>query len=64
MFFFQWFAVKFPSVGIYFDTVRECYEAYVIYSFMSYLLNYLTREYELAGTLGIKPQVMSVNNIL
>nr|CAB3267062.1 transmembrane protein 184C-like [Phallusia mammillata] len=52
----SWFAVKFPDLAIYFDTVRECYEAYVIYSFMSYLLNYLTREYELAGTLGSKPQ--------
>nr|XP_002127885.1 transmembrane protein 184C-like [Ciona intestinalis] len=51
-----WFAIKFPKLAIYFDTVRECYEAYVIYSFMVYLLNYLTREYELAGTLGNKPQ--------
>ncbi|XP_076812932.1 transmembrane protein 184C-like [Clavelina lepadiformis] len=52
----SWFAIKFPNAAIYFDTVRECYEAYVIYNFMAYLLNYLTREYELAGTLGSKPQ--------
>ena len=29
----------------------------MIYNFMAYLLNYLTREYELAGTLGSKVQV-------
>uniref|UniRef100_H2Z6Q8 Transmembrane protein 184C n=1 Tax=Ciona savignyi TaxID=51511 RepID=H2Z6Q8_CIOSA len=52
----KWFAIKFPKAAIYLDTIRECYEAYVIYSFMAYLLNYLTREYELAGTLGNKPQ--------
>lgn len=37
----QWLALRFPDAAIYLDTMRECYEAYVIYSFMSYLLAYL-----------------------
>ncbi|XP_060070222.1 transmembrane protein 184C-like [Ylistrum balloti] len=40
-----WFALRFPSAAIYLDTVRECYEAYVIYNFMAYLLNYLWEEH-------------------
>ncbi|XP_056011831.1 transmembrane protein 184C-like isoform X2 [Ostrea edulis] len=38
---YQWFALRFPEAAIYLDTARECYEAYVIYNFMAYLLNYL-----------------------
>ena len=30
---------------IYMDTIRECYEAFVIYSFFMYLLRYLHDEY-------------------
>lgn len=30
---------------IYADTIRECYEAFVIYSFFMYLLRYLHDEY-------------------
>ncbi|XP_067663082.1 transmembrane protein 184C-like [Haliotis asinina] len=40
-----WFALRFPSAAIYLDTVRECYEAYVIYNFMRYLMNYLHQEH-------------------
>jgi len=53
----SWFAVKFPPAAIYLDTFRECYEAYVIYNFMAYILNYLTQKYELGGTIRSKPQV-------
>lgn len=42
---FQWIALKYPSIAIYFDTCRECYEAYVIYNFMTFLLNYLENQY-------------------
>nr|XP_039251089.1 transmembrane protein 184C-like [Styela clava] len=52
----SWVAIIYPPSAIYLDTLRECYEAYVVYNFMAYLLNYLTREYELAGTLGAKSQ--------
>uniref|UniRef100_A0A8C7CRN9 Transmembrane protein 184C n=1 Tax=Oncorhynchus kisutch TaxID=8019 RepID=A0A8C7CRN9_ONCKI len=33
------------SIAIYVDTCRECYEAYVIYNFMIFLLNYLGNQY-------------------
>lgn len=29
----SWIALKYPSIAIYVDTCRECYEAYVIYNF-------------------------------
>ncbi|XP_077333129.1 transmembrane protein 184C [Lithobates pipiens] len=38
----SWVALKYPDIAIYVDTCRECYEAYVIYNFMIFLLNYLT----------------------
>uniref|UniRef100_A0AAX7U6A5 Transmembrane protein 184C n=1 Tax=Astatotilapia calliptera TaxID=8154 RepID=A0AAX7U6A5_ASTCA len=41
----SWIALKYPSIAIYFDTCRECYEAYVIYNFMTFLLNYLENQY-------------------
>ncbi|XP_076446128.1 transmembrane protein 184C-like [Babylonia areolata] len=40
-----WFALRLPSVAIYLDTLRECYEAYVIYNFLRYLLNFLYQEH-------------------
>lgn len=39
------------------DSIRECYEAYVIYNFMKYLLNYLNLEMDLERTLEYKPPV-------
>ncbi|KAK1791183.1 hypothetical protein P4O66_013146 [Electrophorus voltai] len=41
----SWIALKYPSIAIYVDTCRECYEAYVIYNFMIFLLNYLGKQY-------------------
>ncbi len=43
--FSQWIALKYPGIAIYVDTCRECYEAYVIYNFMTFLLNYLENQY-------------------
>lgn len=37
----SWIALRWPHSAIYMDTVRECYEAYVIYSFYQLLLQYL-----------------------
>lgn len=49
--------MRFKDVTIYLDTLRECYEAYVIYSFMSYLLNFLHSEFsDLEGHVTQKPQ--------
>lgn len=45
-FLFQWLALRFPKAAIYLDSVRECYEALVILSFLAYLLSYLYAEYE------------------
>jgi hypothetical protein len=36
-----WLALRFKDSTIYFDTVRECYEAYVIYNFYTYCTVYL-----------------------
>ncbi|TGZ60757.1 hypothetical protein CRM22_008359 [Opisthorchis felineus] len=53
-----WFALKFPSSAIYFDTLRECYEAYVIYNFLAFLLNYLRHEHpDFIYVIEQKPQV-------
>ncbi|XP_064781978.1 transmembrane protein 184C-like [Oncorhynchus masou masou] len=41
----SWIALKYPRIAIYVDTCRECYEAYVIYNFMIFLLNYLRNQY-------------------
>uniref|UniRef100_A0A673W6U6 Transmembrane protein 184C n=1 Tax=Salmo trutta TaxID=8032 RepID=A0A673W6U6_SALTR len=41
----QWIALRYPSIAIYVDTCRECYEAYVIYNFLIFLLNYLSNQY-------------------
>ncbi|XP_068135380.1 transmembrane protein 184C [Hyperolius riggenbachi] len=38
----SWVALKYPDIAIYVDTCRECYEAYVIYNFMIFLLNFLS----------------------
>ena len=43
----QFIALRIPTAAIYVDTLRECYEAYVIYNFLRYLLNYLESEYDL-----------------
>ena len=36
-----WLALRFKDQTIYFDTIRECYEAYVIYNFYTYCTVYL-----------------------
>ncbi|KAM7419455.1 hypothetical protein PAMA_016529 [Pampus argenteus] len=53
----SWIALKYPSIAIYVDTCRECYEAFVIYNFMTFLLNYLENQYpNLVMILEIKEQ--------
>lgn len=37
----SWIVLKFPQTAIYLDTIRECYEAFVIYNFMMYLITFL-----------------------
>ncbi|CAH8853783.1 unnamed protein product [Trichobilharzia szidati] len=53
-----WMALIFPKYAIYFDTLRECYEAYVVYNFLAFLLNYLKSQYpDLGHVVKQKPQV-------
>ena len=47
--------MQFPATAIYMDTLRECYEAFVIYSFMKYLLNFLFREMDIETVIECKP---------
>lgn len=55
-----WIGLEFPEQSIYVDSLRECYEAYVIYNFMKYLLNYLNEDQDLEATLEDKPQVYHI----
>lgn len=50
----------YPDVAIYLDSLRECYEAYVIYNFMKYLKNYLSTDMNLELVLEGKPQVYHI----
>ncbi|KAK0144928.1 Transmembrane protein 184C [Merluccius polli] len=53
----SWIALKYPGIAIYVDTCRECYEAFVIYNFMIFLLNYLGNQYpNLALMLEVQEQ--------
>lgn len=50
-----WLGMKFPKSAIYLDTLRECYEAFIIYSFMKYLLNFLYRDTDSDLLIQCKP---------
>lgn len=52
-----WVAMTIPVLGVYLDIMRECYEAFVIYSFMKYLLNYLHYDTSLQNYIDFKPGV-------
>ncbi|XP_039952721.1 transmembrane protein 184C isoform X3 [Bactrocera neohumeralis] len=52
-----WIGLFFPKHSVYVDSLRECYEAYVIYNFMVYLLHYLNLGMDLEATMQYKPQV-------
>ena len=54
---FQFIALTFQESAIYLDTIRECYEAYVLYNFLCYLCNFLTSEYDLVAELEARPTV-------
>ncbi|XP_071950957.1 transmembrane protein 184C-like [Antedon mediterranea] len=53
----SWMALYFPSSSIYLDTIREVYQAYVIYNFMFYLLKFLNKEYDMAEQMENKVQI-------
>ncbi|KAF7274176.1 hypothetical protein GWI33_013148 [Rhynchophorus ferrugineus] len=55
-----WLGLTYPKASVYVDSARECYEAYVIYNFMKFLLNYLNAEMDLEASLELKPQVKHI----
>ncbi|KAJ8973432.1 hypothetical protein NQ317_016715, partial [Molorchus minor] len=55
-----WLGLIYPKESVYVDSLRECYEAYVIYNFMKFLLNYLNMEMDLEASLELKPQVKHI----
>ncbi len=58
VYFLQWFSLLHPDNTLFLDSFRECYEAYVIYSFMMFLSNYLRERYgDIEDTISNKPQV-------
>lgn len=56
----QWFGLIYPEHSFYLNSVRECYEAYVIYNFMVYLLNFLNLEMDLEASIRQKAPVKHV----
>lgn len=58
--YFQWIGLIYPKDNVYVDSIRECYEAYVIYNFMKFLLNYLNMEMNLEASLELKDQVKHI----
>lgn len=56
----QWMALTYQASAVYLDTIRECYEAYVLYNFLCYLCNFLTSEYNLVEELETRPAVTHI----
>ncbi|XP_037075605.1 transmembrane protein 184C-like [Pollicipes pollicipes] len=55
-----WMGLTFPHYTIYFDLGRECYEAYVIYNFMMYLLITLNEHMDLESVLATRPDLAHI----
>ncbi|XP_022086380.1 transmembrane protein 184B-like, partial [Acanthaster planci] len=53
----SWFALRFPASNIYLDTLREFYQAYVIYNFVLYLLAFFEEVPNFDNRLTMKPQI-------
>lgn len=50
-FFLQWLSLVLPTFSIYMDSIRECYEAYVIYNFMMFVMEALCMEMDLLAVM-------------
>lgn len=53
----SWIALVLPSTSVYLDVCRETYEAFVVYSFMRYLFNYLHYDLNIQQTVDFKPGI-------
>ena len=59
--FTSWLGLTYPQVALYFDFLRECYEAFVIYCFFQLLVQALGGEEKLAYRLaGKDPQLHQI----
>ncbi|XP_071846743.1 uncharacterized protein [Apostichopus japonicus] len=52
-------ALRVPPAAIFLDSIRACYQAFVVYCFLFYLLHYLSEHYDLDVHLASKPQMKS-----
>jgi len=50
----SWLALRFKAASLYIETIRECYEAYVIFNFMYFLIALLGEEQQLVQKLKFK----------
>ena len=57
----SWLCLRFKSVAIYIETLRDCYESYVLYSFLQYLIQVLGGEEELILMLKDKSATRGVH---
>eukprot|EP00744_Colponema_vietnamica_P006089 GILI01008867.1.p1 GENE.GILI01008867.1~~GILI01008867.1.p1 ORF type:complete len:336 (+),score=55.94 GILI01008867.1:102-1109(+) len=53
----SWFSMLFPDARLWFDTIRDAYEGYVLYSFMVLLINYVGGERRLMINLELKSRI-------
>ena len=50
----SWLGLRFKDAAIYFDTLRECYEAFVIFHFFTFLIVYLEQHDSVESMLARK----------
>ena len=62
--FTSWLGLTYPQVALYFDFIRECYEAFVIYCFFQLLVQSLGGEEKLAYRLAGKEEHPAPPNAL
>lgn len=53
--FCSWIGLIWPDYSVYFDSVRSCYEAFVIYNFLRLCLAYIGGEVAVLNSINGKP---------
>ena len=51
----SWVGLIWPHYSVYFDSIRSCYEAFVIYNFLRLCLAYLGGETAVLGAINGQP---------
>ena len=57
----SWLALRYGSYTFFIETLRECYEAYVIYNFLYFLISLLGEEGHLVALLKEKPAIRGMH---